>query len=184
MPHIFLLVGAPAVGKSTTARALATQFQRSVHIPVDDIRDMVVSGLLLPGPEWSEGLIEQVTLARASVTQMALNYSKAGFAVVIDDFWDSHSQLKEYDLLFQEANFYKVLLFPNQQTAEERNIKRAGPGEGNQYIAEGIRTVYEQLWKDFPNRERQGWLVVDTTEKNVEETVAHILAQTIKEKTK
>ena len=184
MPHIFLLVGAPAVGKSTTARALAEQFQRSVHIPVDDIRDMVVSGLLLPGPEWSEGLIEQVTLARASVTQMALNYSKAGFAVVIDDFWDSHSQLKEYDLLFQEANFYKVLLFPNQQTAEERNIKRAGPGEGNQYIAEGIRTVYEQLRKDFPNRERQGWLVVDTTEKNVEETVAHILAQTIKEKTK
>ncbi len=184
MPPIFLLVGAPAVGKSTTAHALAAHFQKSIHIPVDDIRDMVVSGLLLPRPEWSEGLIEQVTLARASVTQMAINYNKAGFAVVIDDFWDSHSQLREYDLLFQEAIFYKVLLLPSQQAAEERNIKRAGPGEGNPYIAEGIRTVYEQLRKDFPNRKRQGWLVVDTTEKNVEETVAHILAQIEKEKAK
>ena len=182
MPPIFLLVGAPAVGKSTTAHALAAHFQKSIHIPVDDIRDMVVSGLLLPSPEWSEGLTEQVTLARAGVTQMAFNYHKAGFVVVIDDFWDTNSHLQEYDSLIQGANFHKVLLLPSQQAAEERNIKRAGSGDGNPYIADGIRMVYEQLRNDFPNGERAGWMMVDTTDKTVDETVAHILAQIEKEK--
>lgn len=182
MPHIFLLVGAPAVGKSTTAHALAAHFQKSIHIPVDDIRDMVVSGLLLPGPKWSEGLVEQVALARASVTQMARNYSMAGFAVVIDDFWDANSQLREYDHLLPEANFHKVLLLPSQQAAEERNLKRSG--DGNPYIAEGIRMVYEQLRNDFPNGERSGWMVVDTTDKTVEATVVHILTLMDMEKEK
>ncbi len=182
MSHIFLLVGAPAVGKSTTAHALAARFQKSIHIPVDNIRDMVVSGLLLPGPEWSLGLIEQVALARASVIQMALNYSKAGFVVVIDDFWDTNSKLREYESLIQEANFHKILLLPSQQAAEERNIKRAGPGDGNPYIADGIRAVYEQLHNDFPNGERSGWMVVDTTDLNIESTVAQILTKIDKEK--
>ena len=182
MPHIFLLVGAPAVGKSTTAHALAAHFQKSIHIPVDDIRDMVVSGLLLPGPVWSEGLTEQVMLARAGVTQMALNYCKAGFVVVIDDFWDTNSHLQEYDNLILEANFHKILLLPSQQAAEERNIKRAGSGGGNPYIADGIRVVYEQIRNDFPEGKRSGWMVVDTTDKTADETVAHILAQTEKEK--
>ena len=179
MSHIFLLVGAPAVGKSTTAHALAAHFQKSIHIPVDDIRDMVVSGRLLPGPEWSKGLVEQVALARASVSQMALNYSKAGFVVVIDDFWDTNSHLQEYDSLI---NLHKIMLLPSQQAAEERNIKRAGTGDGNPYIADGIRTVYEQLRNDFPNGERSGWKVVDTTDLNVESTVAQILTKIDKEK--
>lgn len=179
MSHIFLLVGAPAVGKSTTAHALAAHFQKSIHIPVDDIRDMVVSGRLLPGPDWSEGLVEQVALARASVTQMALNYSKAGFVVVIDDFWDTNSHLQEYDSLI---NLHKIMLLPSQQAAEERNIKRAGTGDGNPYIADGIRAVYEQLRNDFPNGERSGWMVVDTTDKTIDATVMHILTQTDKEK--
>ena len=179
MSHIFLLVGAPAVGKSTTAHALAAQFQKSIHIPVDDIRDMVVAGRLLPGPEWSAGLVEQVALARASVTQMALNYSKAGFVVVIDDFWDTNSHLQEYDSL---TNLHKIMLLPSQQAAEERNIKRAGSGDGNPYIADGIRAVYEKLRNDFPNGERSGWMVVDTTNLNVESTVAQILTKIDKEK--
>lgn len=140
MSHIFLLVGAPAVGKSTTAHALAARFQKSIHIPVDNIRDMVVSGLLLPGPEWSLNS-SQVALARASVIQMALNYSKAGFVVVIDDFWDTNSKLREYGKPDSRSNFHKILLLPSQQAAEERNIKRAGPGDGNPYIADGIRAV-------------------------------------------
>jgi predicted kinase len=178
MSPIFLLVGAPAVGKSTTAHALAEKFQKSVHIPVDDLREMVVSGLFLPGPEWGQELIEQITLARESAMQMAINYSKAGFAVVIDDFWDTLSQLREYDHLLDKSNFHRVLLFPAQQAAEARNKKR----DGSPYIADGIRIVYEQLKKDFPDGSRQGWLVLDTTQKNVEETVAHILTQTLTQK--
>jgi len=88
MNPIFWVVGPPAVGKSTTSRALPARFPKSLHIPVDDIRNMVVSGIELPGAVWSDDLTQQVTLARTSVIQMALSYHRAGFVVVIDDFWD------------------------------------------------------------------------------------------------
>ncbi len=177
MEHIFLLVGAPAVGKSSTAHTLAAQFEKSIHISVDDLREMVVAGVVRPSGEWSQPLVEQLTLARESATQMAITYHKAGFVVVIDDFWDPNSQLLEYGRLFQEPYAHKILLFPNQQAAEERNLKRAGSLEGGQYIAEGIRAVYESLETDVTRLENQGWIVIDTTDKNIEATVKHILAQ-------
>lgn len=67
MIPIFLITGAPAVGKTTTGRALASRFDKSLHIPVDDVRGMVVSGVRHPGREWSAGLVEQLSAARESV---------------------------------------------------------------------------------------------------------------------
>ncbi len=177
MAQIYFLAGAPAVGKSSTARALAKQFPKSVHIPVDNIREMVVSGVIHPSGNWSRELVEQLTLARQNVTQMAIAYSKAGFVVVIDDFWDTNSQLLEYSRLFQEPNVHKILLFPSQQIAQERNLKRSGSEEAGRYIAEGIRSVYESLKLDVTNLENQGWIIADTTDKTIEETVQHILMQ-------
>ena len=72
MIPIFLVVGPPAVGKSTTSRSLAAHFPQSIHVPVDDLRDMVVSGLVLPGQDWSAELALQVNLARQSATHSAL----------------------------------------------------------------------------------------------------------------
>ena len=177
MADIFLLAGAPAVGKSTTARALAKHFSKSIHIPVDNIREMVISGVIHPGGDWSPGLVEQLRLARETVTRMALSYNQAGFSVVIDDFWDPKSLLHEYQLLFEQPTMHKVLLFPSQRAAEERNLNRSGSGDASEYIAEGIRLVYEHLQTELPALERQGWAVVDTTEKNVDLTVSHILAR-------
>ncbi|RPH60838.1 MAG: hypothetical protein EHM81_05470 [Chloroflexi bacterium] len=177
MSPIFLLVGAPAVGKSSTAHSLASQFEKSIHIPVDDIREMVVAGLARPGGDWTGSLVEQLALARESAIRLATTYSRAGFVAVIDDFWDPNSQLFEYGVLFRQPNVHKILLFPSQQAAEERNLKRAGSLEASGYIADGIRAVYDSLVKDAPKLERQGWIVVDTTEKNLETTVEYILAQ-------
>lgn len=178
MTHIFLIVGAPAVGKSTTAHALAGRFPKSIHIPVDDVRDMVVSGLAYPGETWGADLIEQLKLARESVTQVVRTYSKAGFTVVIDDFWDPFSHLHEYGPMFEGPSVHKVLLYPEQQAAEERNRKRSGPNGETDYIEGGIRMVYENLKGEVENLRREGWLVVDTTGLSVEATVEHIVVQT------
>jgi len=175
MARIFLLAGAPAVGKSTTAHALAGRFEKSLHIPVDDIRSMVVSGVLHPGSTWSNELSEQLRLARESVAETAIRYYKAGFVVVIDDFWDPNSRLVEYHLLFEQPGMHKVLLFPSQQQAQERNKKRSG--EGDEYIAEGIRAVYEGLNADIPNLTREGWIIADSTDRTVNATVEYILDQ-------
>ena len=39
-----LILGMPAAGKSTVARALMARFARGLHLPVDDLRNIVVSG--------------------------------------------------------------------------------------------------------------------------------------------
>jgi predicted kinase len=171
---IFLVSGPPAVGKSTTSRALAGRFPKSVHIPVDDFRNMVVSGLVLPGAVWSEDLIQQISLARQSVTHMALAYHQAGFAVVIDDFWDPNHR-SDYQALLNHPALYKIVLFPDQGQAHQRNFQRAGHSPARVYIDEGIGIVYEQLRAAVAQLAQEGWWVVDTTALEVEATVVSIL---------
>ena len=172
---IFLIVGGPAVGKSTTSRALAARFPKSVHIPVDDLRMMVVAGLAQPGAAWGEALVEQLRLARENATHMALRYRKAGFAVVIDDFWDPFSHLGEYTPLFKQPGVIKVLLYPSQETAHARNRARADTGSTQAYLDEGIRLTYDSLRSSLPELEAAGWLVLDTGEGGVERAVEWIL---------
>lgn len=173
MAHIFLLAGPPAVGKSTTARALAARFDKSIHISVDTLRDMVISGLALPGGEWHKNLIEQLSLARECAAYMALTYSGAGFCVVLDDFWDPSSRLSEYSHLFHRSLVHRVLLYPDRQAAEQRNRMR----DGSPYIEQGIRMVYEQLGGEIDRLRREGWWIVNSSTSSVEQTVQHILAQ-------
>lgn len=167
----------PRLAKVPRCGPWQDNFNKSVHIPVDDLRELVVPGITYPGI-WNDLLIEQLTLARTSAALMGLKYSRAGFAVVVDNFWDPYNQLQEYGQLFPVAHFHKVLLYPSQQAAEERNLKRAGGDERNAYIAAGIQLVYGALAAKISNFECQGWIVVDTTDKSVEMTVVYILTQT------
>jgi len=174
---IFLVVGAPAAGKSTTSRALAGRFERSVHIPVDDLREMVVSGKLLPDPEdWSPGLAEQVGLARRGAIASAVRYADAGFAAVIDDFWDPLG-LVEYDELPRRRSVHRVLLRPDRDEALRRNAGRHAAGPVRTYLDGGVRLVYEVLDAPEARRrlERDDWLVLDTTALDVDAAVDRIL---------
>lgn len=177
MNPIFLVVGPPAVGKSTTSRALAARFARSIHIPVDDIRDMVVSGRVLPSAVWSDELAQQISLARASVVQMAAKYHGAGFGVVIDDFWDPNHR-SDYQALLGHPRLHRILLYPAQDEAHQRNLQRSGGSPARAYIDEGIQIVYQQLKPMLPQLAQEGWLIMDTSALDVEATVTAILQQT------
>jgi predicted kinase len=177
MTPIFLVVGPPAVGKSTTSRALAARFPRSIHIPVDKFRDMVVSGLVLPGAVWSDELAQQISLARASVVQMAANYHGAGFGVVIDDFWDPNHR-SDYQALLSHPQLHRILLYPAQDEAHQRNLQRSGESPARAYIDEGIQIVYQQLKPMLPQLAQEGWLIMDTSALDVEATVTAILQRT------
>jgi adenylate kinase family enzyme len=59
MQPIFLILGSPAAGKSTVSKALLQRFERGFHIPVDDFRHMVVSGLSDMNIELTPPLLEQ-----------------------------------------------------------------------------------------------------------------------------
>ncbi len=173
MNPIFLIVGPPAVGKSTTSRALAARFPKSIHIGVDNLRDMVVSGLVLPSATWSDELTQQINLARGSAVHMALAYREAGFAVVIDDFWDSNHP-SDYQALLSQVNVHKIVLYPAQDEAHRRNLQRSGDSPARGYIDEGIRIVYQQLAPVISQLPESGWHIVDTTTMDVEATINSI----------
>lgn len=177
MNPIYLIIGPPAVGKSTTSHILATCFPHSIHIPVDDVRNMVVAGLALPAAEWSAELTRQVALARNAVIAMALAYREAGYGVVIDDFWDPN-QLAEYQPLFGTPNVHRVLLLPDRSEAHRRNLLRSGDTPARVYIDEGIRIIYDELVVALSDLRQQGWMVIDTSRLSVDEVVEAILAST------
>lgn len=177
MNPIFMIIGSPAVGKSTTSRALAAHFQKSIHIPVDMVREMVVAGLVIPGAEWSDALVQQISLARDTASHMALTYREAGFTVVIDDFW-SPDGMADYEALLRAPSLWKVILWPQQEEAHRRNHQRSGGGSFRDYIDQGINFVYGLLENSRPQLSQQGWIIMDTTALTPDETVAAILRRT------
>jgi len=174
MDPIFLVIGPPAVGKSTTSRGLASRFAKGLHIPVDDLRNMVAAGLVLPGANWSDDLTQQITLARESAVHMALAYHSAGFAVAIDDFWGPNFK-SDYQPLFDHPQVRKIVLLPDQDKAHQRNLQRSGESPARAYIDDGIRTVYSFLIPALPQLSQEGWVILDTTDLSLEQTVNAIL---------
>src|SRR4028118_337769 len=170
---IYVVVGPPAAGKSTTSRALCARFARSVHIPADDLRDMVCSGRVLPSPEWGAEVTHQLALARATAVDMATRYRDAGFTVVIDDFVDP-AHLQEYRCLDDANGVRKVVLHPTQDEAHRRNHARGGDAVELGYIDAGIRHVYGLISAGRTELEATGWQILDTTAWSVDETVAAI----------
>ena len=172
MQPIFLIVGGPGVGKSTTSRELAATFDRSIHIDVDTFRDMVVSGFALPGPDWGEDHVQQVRLARETAIRMALDYAEAGFVAVIDDFYDPNG-LAEYRALLDRHATRGVVLYPAQAEARRRNAVRS-PGESGAYIDAAIPIAYGFLAPVVEGLAADGWIILDTTEMDVGAAVAAI----------
>lgn len=170
---MFLIMGAPASGKSTISRALASRFERGLHVPVDELRHMVVAGVSDMSFEWSDALALQLRLARETASNMALVYSGAGFAVAIDDFWHGDTPDADYNSLGEEL--HRILLFPALEVTLER-LSRRNPAEGEfkTVLEKAIRYTHEAI----EGRPLDGWHVVDSSLLSVEETVDRIFELT------
>lgn len=173
---MYLVVGPPAAGKSTTARALAAAFDRSVHIPVDDLRHQVVGGLALPAPEWTAEIARQVTLGREAALRVTEVYRAAGYAIVLDDFYDPLG-MREYLELLARPGSHGILLLPTEAEARRRNAARSG-GELEPYIETAIDHAYAILDPIVGRLSAEGWLVLDTTHLDVAATVRRIVDDT------
>ncbi len=171
MKPIFLIMGTPASGKSTIAKALMQRFEKGVHIPVDDLRRMVVSGLSDMSFEVSPATLEQLRLAREATSSMARIYSDNEFAVAIDDFWYGNKPDEVYCQKIGQR-IRRVLLLPDLEATLQRLYSR-NPDEGS--FKQILEAAIRQLHTDIVAHPKTNWLVIDSSQLSVEATVDIIL---------
>jgi chloramphenicol 3-O-phosphotransferase len=169
---IFLLTGTPGSGKSSVARALLQRFEFGLHLPVDDLREFVVSGIAHPVPTLTKETGRQFRLARESASMTAKLYATNGFAVVIDDVISSDDVSSIFETSFSEFDFHKIYLQPRLEVALERSRTRTNKNFDPSFLEEPIRQIYAWMSaQEIP----KDWLRLDSSELNLEQTVDAIL---------
>jgi len=168
---LWLLSGAPGSGKTSVAAALAKRYPKSVHLPMDDLRQLVVSGLASP-LNWTDETALQFAIARRNAGRLAADYAASGFTVVIDDV------IHELDLpqLLPHLGGLmprKVLLSPSIFVVHRRNAQRTNKSFDTKILEPVAARLHGELVAKCPPA--AGWLVLDTSTLSVEDTVDKIL---------
>ena len=63
---IVFITGGPASGKTTVARQVAEHFAKSIHIRMDDLREMMVSGVEMPTHGWTDETPPAISMGAVS----------------------------------------------------------------------------------------------------------------------
>jgi AAA domain len=170
---IWLITGAPGAGKTTVSVALCRRFPLAVHIPVDDIRDWVRSGFSSP-TEWSVETDRQFALARRGAARVAADYADAGFVAVLDDVV-RESHLDQYTDYLGGSDLRKVLLSPTLEIVLARNATPGRKPFDPSTLEAACRGLHPLLIAE--NTTEHGWVVLDSTTLDIDETVDAITGQ-------
>ncbi len=172
-PRIFIITGTPGSGKTSVATGLMRRFPFGLHIPVDDLREWVISGIVHPVPVWTEEAGRQFRFARQAAAQVARIYAAGGFAVAIDDVISPSEAQELFAVPLAGYALHTVLLRPALEIALERNARRTSKAFDTEVLADPIARLYRAM--DVSPYIAAGWIIIDNSTLSTEETVDHIL---------
>ncbi|WP_425146902.1 AAA family ATPase [Deinococcus sp.] len=166
---VLILSGVPGTGKTSLARAWLGTFPRGLHLPVDDLRELVVSGIAHPSLGSDPEAARQFALARRVAFGAAGLYARAGFAVAIDDVLWPHDPDSLSAELLGGLSVTRVFLTAPLATVLERNRTRTGKPFEPSALEPIIRALHASL--DPAAFAAAGWRVVGNDALTLDETL-------------
>lgn len=164
---IYVVTGPPGAGKTSLCQALLTACEFGLHLPVDDLRGWVRSGMSDSVP-WTDETERQFQIAEKAACAIARTYSEAGFTVAIDHC----RNLKRMEALISEEfvgfDTVKILLLPNLQENLSRNLARVNKPFAPEILSDTIRSTNDAYRKHIP----AGWHVIDNSEMSIPQTMS------------
>ncbi len=160
--RLLLLTGAAGAGKSTVGRLWCQRQAEAAHIPLDDIRSLIVSGYADPQEE-GPARTRQYEEAVGACLLLARHYIENGYSVAVDDVFPPALFDRLWRPRLEGLSWKVVVLQPNL----EEILRRAG--DRRKDVKEEI--IREQhgamlLWSE-DNR-------IDVTNLSPEEVVSRI----------
>lgn len=168
---LWLISGVPGSGKTSVADALARKYPKGVHLPMDELRQLVKSGLASP-LEWNSDTALQFEIARRNAARLSADYIANGFTVVIDDV-AREADMPQYLPYLGGIAPRKVLLSPSIFVVHRRNAQRTNKSFDTKVLEPVATRLHGQLIAGCPPD--AGWVVLDTSTQSVNDTVDTIL---------
>jgi tRNA uridine 5-carbamoylmethylation protein Kti12 len=138
---VLILTGAPGVGKTTIARALAARSNRAVHLESDLFFSFIRSGFVEP---WRPESQEQNAVVMRIVAEAAASYAEAGYFTIVDGIVLPRWFLGPVGDSLREAGHavaFAVLRAPLDVCVSRVRTRASQPLSDH--------TVVERLWQDF-----------------------------------